>query len=438
MNCFICGSNDWENVDQFRLKREDDKANPTGMSLCKSCGIVSYPAKYQSKEALKEFYKKSSYRKPPQVNDFFSGERKLHYHHYFLNSLFTEWKKQGLTSPVIGEVGSAFGMFLNWVKEHHFPSATVKGTEWDLARRRVAYHEYGLTLDEELDTSVKYDLITSYRVLEHQCDPDKELKLYHSLLKDDGILYLSVPVWFRELQNPGQSVFDIEFYWSTSHINCWSNEHLEYLIAREGFEVIYRNDNIYGNTYLLRKLKDWALPAVPIWSPDDRKKDLERIYNCWMALHEGDAALALEQWKNCVAAWAHHYEYNRAKFHEKGFEVIHNDFILKAIEACPNSADAFTLASNLCMRYNQWDLALKYLKHAIDRKPNNPSILAEIAKAFREKAIASKDAKEQADFYKEAAAICKFIRQSSMELAPQAVTFVYSDQSKIPMPSESP
>jgi len=437
MNCFICGANDWNNVDQFRLKQVEDDGKPVGMSMCNSCGVVSYPDKYQTKEQIKEFYRKE-YRKPPQTQDFFSGERKLHYHHYFLNHLFTEWKKAGRTKPVVGEVGSAFGMFLNWIKEHNFPEAELHGTEWDLARKRVAFHEYGLTLKDELPTDIKYDLITSYRVLEHQCDPHLELEHYYNLLKDDGVLYLSVPIWFRELQNPGQSVFDIEFYWSTSHINCWSNEHLEYLLDKVGFAPIYRNDNIYGNTYLLKKLPlKNREPVFPKWNPAEKLDEIERIFRCWQGIHEGDAALALSQWQNCVAAWAHHYEMNRAKFHEQGFEFINNEILLKCIQACPNSADAFTLAGNVAMRYNQFDLALKYLDQAIKRKPNNPSVLAEMAKCFREKAIHTKDENEKAVFYKEAMEICKFIRQSSMELAPQVLTYIYSDQSKIPIPGET-
>ena len=68
---------------------------------------------------------------------------------------------------------------------------------------------------------------------------------------------------------------------------------------------------------------------------------------------------------------------------------------------------------------------------------NNPSVLAEMAKCFREKAIHSKDEKEKVLFINEAMEICKFIRNTSMELAPQALTHIYNDQSKIPMPGES-
>ncbi len=43
MRCIVCDNSNWENVDQFRIKKE-------GMSLCKSCGFVSYPEKYKKKE----------------------------------------------------------------------------------------------------------------------------------------------------------------------------------------------------------------------------------------------------------------------------------------------------------------------------------------------------------------------------------------------------
>jgi len=120
MNCIICGSNDWENVDQYRLKPEE-------MNICKKCGFVTYPFKWKSKEHLLEYYRKD-YRNPPSASNFHSGLRKVHYHNAFLTEkLFQNWKKSGLENPVVCEVGAAFAMFLKFCIKDNFPKADLNG-----------------------------------------------------------------------------------------------------------------------------------------------------------------------------------------------------------------------------------------------------------------------------------------------------------------------
>lgn len=275
MRCFICDeTNKWKNVDNFRMKSQKlnektKKLEPVGMEICMSCGVVSFPSRYQSPEAIKEYYR-NSYRAAPSSAGLFTGERKLQYHEFFLKPLFESWKEAGITKPVIGEIGSAFGMFLNWVRGK-FPEADLHGTELTKTYRRIAYHEYGLKLEEDFDTSKKYDLIVSYHVLEHQVDPDKMLKQYADCLKETGVFYLACPIWFREIAN-GASVpgFDLDYYWAPDHINSWSEKHLEYLIAKAGLEIVYKNDDIYGNTYILKRTTKEAVK--PEFNPEENLK----------------------------------------------------------------------------------------------------------------------------------------------------------------------
>jgi hypothetical protein len=82
MICVNCNKNDWSNVDQYRLK-------PSGMCICNNCGMVSYPSKWKSYEEIKKHYQ-SEYRKPPTSSNYFTGQRKLHFHNSFLQDLFKE------------------------------------------------------------------------------------------------------------------------------------------------------------------------------------------------------------------------------------------------------------------------------------------------------------------------------------------------------------
>ena len=93
MNCVICGSNDWTNVDEYRFK-------PSGMSICNTCSFVSYPVKWKTEEEIKEHYR-TDYRNPPTSGNLYSGQRKLHFHNVFLKPLFDEWKKEGRIEPEV-------------------------------------------------------------------------------------------------------------------------------------------------------------------------------------------------------------------------------------------------------------------------------------------------------------------------------------------------
>lgn len=421
MRCAICDANDWINVDEVRLKKED-------MCMCKGCGFVGYPSKYKSEEEIKAHYR-TEYRPGPQAPSLFTGERKLQYHAFFLgNNLFKDWGTRGITAPVIGEIGSAHGMFLNWIKGL-YPEADIHGTELTETYRRVAFHEYGIKLDEDFDMSKKYDLITSYHVLEHQLDPDKKLSQYAACLKDDGVFYLSVPVWFRDASNSATGGFDIEYYWAPDHINCWSVEHLEYLIAKAGLEITFKNEDIYGQTYLLKKT------TKTIMKPKfDYKKYLEiakKIYKTWQLLQENKTKEAVEEYPNCPAAWVNHYELNRAMFHKNKAEF--DKFLKQCVQSCPNSADTLMFAGDVLSRYERYEESYDLLSKALNKKPNNPTIIMGLANCYRMRAMKSKDKKEKIELLNKSINLVRFVMSSSTEMMPQALTWSYRDQAEIPI-----
>lgn len=412
----------WENVDQYRTKK-------VGMHMCKSCGLVQYPSKYKSKEEIKEYYRKN-YRPGPQVNSLYTGERKLQYHAYFLAPLFKEWQDRGLVAPVIGEVGSAYGIFLNWMKQQ-FPNADIQGTELTESYRRVAYHEFGLKLGEELDKNKKYDMLATYHVLEHMLDPHKELEDYYTMLKDDGVLYLSVPIWFREANNSAMPGFDVEIHWAEDHINSWSEEHLEHMITRAGFKIHMKNDNIYGNTYILKKHLPNQAPC-PEFKVDEYKEKIKKLWALHGYLQEADTVKAIETWPNCPTAWMSHYEYNRQKFHKSPEDL--KAFFKKAKESCPNSADVLLLIGDIQTRYEQYSDALATFHEAMKRKPNNDNILMGISNCYRMMAHKSKDEKEKERLLRESINVLRFLMNVSTQSLAQAISWSYQDQAQLPIP----
>jgi 2-polyprenyl-3-methyl-5-hydroxy-6-metoxy-1,4-benzoquinol methylase len=429
MRCPICDTdNQWTNVDQYRLRKVDEKGNPINMCQCDGCGFVSYPSKYQSEDQIKEHYR-SSYRTAPQATALFTGERKLQYHNFFLTPLFEEWKKAGLTNPVVGEIGSAYGMLLNWIRQQ-VPGAEVHGTELTTTYKRVAYHEYGLRLTDDFDMSRKYDLIISYHVLEHQLDPDKRLKEYASCLKDGGIFYLSAPIWFRELSNSGGAGFDIEWYWAPDHINGWAQEHLEEVIAKAGLEIIMRNTEVYGNTYILKKA---TTPyEKKTFDAAKYKKDIEKIFTAWKLHQENKSKEAIELWPNLPSAWTNHYEYRRSEFHKSRAET--DKYLSAAIESCPNSSETLLFVADIMTRYERYDEAFDVLSRGLKKKPNSPPMLMGIANCYRMKALKEQDEKKKAELYAKSVNTLRFLLNVSSESLSQALTWIYADEANLPIP----
>ncbi len=421
MRCIVCDATDkWENIDHLKLKK-------VGMSMCKGCGFVSYPDKYKTEDEIKAYYR-DSYRPAPQVGNLFTGERKLQYHSFFLTPLFEEWKSKKFIKPVIGEIGAAYGMFLNWIKEI-WPEADINGTELTESYRKVAKHEFDLNLKEEFDVTKKYDLIISYHVLEHQLDADIRLSEYASCLKDDGLFYLSVPIWFRDACNSATGGFDIDYYWVPDHINSWSEEHLEFIIAKAGLEIVLKDTKVYGNTYLLKKTSSNVMQ--PKFDYKKYKSIAEKIFKCWELIQENKTAEAISTYSNCPAAWINHYELNRAGFHKS--RVDFDKFIKDVVDSCPNSADARMFVGDILSRYERYEESHDMLLEALKYKPNNPTIIMGIANTFRMRGKKEIDPIKKEEFYRKSVNLLRFVMSTSTEMLPQAITWSYQDQACLPL-----
>lgn len=427
IQCVICGGNDWKNVDEFRIKA-------SGMCLCMKCGFVTYPEKISKTEDLKEFYR-NEYRDPPSVSNVYSGQRKLHYHHEFLTPLFDRWKQEGFINPNILEVGAAFGMFLSWVKKE-FPQSQISGTELTTTFRRNAYHEYGIILTEEIDTSKKYDLLVSYKVAEHIPFIDAELIKYKNLLTEKGLLYISVPCWFDTLSNFGLSGFDIEYYYHPNHINVWTRKLFETLLKKAGFEVIQQDHAMYDSTYLCKVNNDLQAVAPEYEDPNHILECLDKIKKASVAFqsHQFDEACSI--WPKFPDAQTARYEVMRQKLHALGFSGIQEQFIKPMLEACPDNYTTMLFAGDISMRYDEWHTAIDYFQKAVKLKPRDPAALMALGNCFRHIANKSKDPKEKLHFFVEAREITKFLKTVSFQHSHEAMTWIFNDNARIPMPNE--
>lgn len=430
-SCANCGSTSWENINQFRFKDTDKDGNKIDMCICTDCGFVSYPNKLIDKQKMIDFYKKE-YRPAPTIFNSFTGQRKNYFHLDFLNNLFEKWKKEEKENPVICDIGCAYGMSINMFKQI-FPDAEVSGVELTESMRRVAYHEFGFKLLYDIDSSKKYDMIMSYKVLEHQIDPISELKKYASLLKEDGVLYISVPTWFNSMNNFGLDGFDLETYYDPNHINVWTREMFESMLQKSGFEIIKKNHITYGDTYLCKVNKENTNMPILKHDINDIKSKMHSIKEAFNLFNDYKYKEAISLYKEYPQAWISYIEMERKKLTENGYDWFKENLLDKMIEACPNAAECLISATDFTMRAQLFDKALNLAVKSLQAKPNNPVSLEHIITIFKQIGARSQDEKTKIENFKKARNAAINLHNFSSQNREKAINEIYLLNSLIPI-----
>lgn len=432
MRCVCCNAEDkWKNVDEFRLVPKD-------MSICQGCGFVSYPSLYKTEEEIKAHYR-TDYRKIPKVNNLYTGLRKNHMHDLFLGPELDKIKAR-TTTPVIAEIGAAYGVLLDHLKKHYFPNGDISGTELTTTYRRVAYHEYGIVLTEELDFSKKYDLIISYKVAEHQLDIDKKLRSYCEALTEDGLLYISVPTWFGPIVNFGLPGFDLEYYYDTNHINVWTKKLFETLLKKCGLEIVKFDDKIYNETYLCKRNDELMKISPEYENVEEIEKKMAGIHKAFKFMQAGNTGEAIKAYPNYPEAWVTHYEKKRAEFHEHKQDITLDEILSEFYEpfrqACGDCYETWRFVADLAMRYDNYEMALEYWQRCINVKPGAGYVLGPITHCYRRLSEMAKDPATKAALRRKSAEITRHWISADQENRGEAVNWLYFDLSKLQLPSE--
>lgn len=430
MRCLVCNGTEWENVDQYRIK-------PEGMSICKSCGFVSYPTLWKSEEDLKEYYRKD-YRRPPNAGNLYTGMRKLNYHHAFLKDLFKQFKDENRKDLEFGEVGAAYGMFLNYIKGL-FPEATVGGTELTVSYRRNAFHEYGIELSEDFDLSKKYDLIASYKVAEHMFDVDKHIRQLVEALKPNGYLYISVPTWFGRMNNFGKSGFDIEYYYSTNHINVWTKKLFEQVLKKCGAKIIKHDGVLYDDTYLCVRDDSLMNEQLEFENIDDIKNKMERIKKASDLFNEGLYQQAIDAYPDFPEAHAGRYEKARSELHKLGYDKIKETIIDDGLKKCNDDPSIYAMAGDISMRYEKYTSAIEWFEKYLSVRPGFSPAIRGISHCLRYMGKASLTKGNHSEgliYYAKARNVMRYLKEISPQDEQEAIGWIYDDNAKIPMPSE--
>jgi len=279
-------------------------------------------------------------------------------------------------------------------------------------------------------------MIMSYKVLEHQLDPIEELKKFYSLLNDDGVLYISVPTWFNVLSNFGLEGFDLEYYYDANHINVWSQEIFENILARAGFEIIKQDHVMYGDTYLCKKNESLKLTEVLKLDYKTIVDKLDKIKKAYDLYTEYKFEDAIKTWYNYPGAWVSILEMNRKLLAEKGFQQFELEFIVPMLIACPTSPEVLISATDYAMRAKEYLTAIEYANKAILAKPNNPVSIGQLATIHKEIAIRSQNEADKIEHFNRAKHFATSLLDTSLQNRDDAISNIYFLNSLIPTPSE--
>lgn len=416
--CIICDSTDkWAGCDEFIHK-------PLGAHICMNCGFVTYDSVLK-KDEMKEFYrsKEGQYRAAPSVINEYQQERKLHYHGAFLNKHLKKMKDDGREEIVAWESGAAYGRFLHWLRKL-FPKGSFHGSELTINMRRVAKNFLNLDIVEDFDDSRKYDLICSYKCAEHVPDIDIELRKQVECLKEDGFVYIGVPVWFDRMNLFGSEEWGISGYYHPNHINMWTRKHFETMLKKVGLEVVDENHIYYDSVYLCKRNDEMMKETPQYEEPNKILGIMQAMLKANKFFENGDYEKAIRTYPHFPQAYVRHYELNRDQLHKDGWKVIYG-FATSMIEACPTSYIAHHFTGILAARYKKYEAALTHFKQAVEMKPNDAISLLKMAEVFREMGDLSSSVN-----------CLQAVIKTSAQHKPEAVTWLLHDLSQIPMEIE--
>lgn len=286
MKCYVCDSESF--LERFDL-------NPKSVvCICKECGNIQHKYNEQEEKKILDFYR-TDYRKSPSTINLITTTRKLNYIKPFIEDWFKD-KKELYTC----DIGCATGYFVNFLRQ---VGHKAFGTEYTTTYRRFSEHYYGIPITEEIVDKYKYDFISFYHVLEHMMCPDKKLEKYKNHLKDDGVLFISVPNWLFEIEDlSAYGNLCIENYFHENHICCFTENSFRNLMSKLGLEIVKYDTITYGITALIKKGNKKDIVKEDYKEISNKIDVIKKAINL---LKNGKSEDAIDLYPKFPDAWAH-------------------------------------------------------------------------------------------------------------------------------------
>ena len=279
MRCYSCDTDEnWHKLEGYHSK--------SLIVVCKECGNLCHYIDDKRREEILGYYRRQYRPHAPGHFEILTKNNKINYIRKWLMPFMA-----GKKDLLCGDIGAANGYVLNFLKQH---GHRVRGSEWDVIRRRFSEHYYGIPLEEEISRKEPYDLLIMVHTLEHILEPDKKLSDYASLLKPEGRMLVSTPYWLDVLEEQSgtpMQAFDNLFH--KDHVNLFSQNQLQNLFRKAGLVAEFCDFTTYGQTYIV-----WKGGATGIVK-DDWKKVSDAVTKQKVAMqlyHEKKYKKAIDVW----------------------------------------------------------------------------------------------------------------------------------------------
>ncbi len=235
--CCVCGGTDFET-----LAEKDRYGLYLSVVICRECGLIQSNPR-MTQESYASFYNKE-YRL--LYDSHTPGEWLFEYGLVKGRRIYRYLAKKQLlngTPPFVVEVGCAAGGILHYFKGQ---GCQVKGVDLDGPAAAWGREKHGLDISRgtihDLSFDRSPDLIIYADVLEHLCDPERELNRVAEILPKNGIVYIEMPgskglLWsWRDFMGILQN----------AHTYHFSLTSLSNLMGNHGFSLVAGNEFIYA------------------------------------------------------------------------------------------------------------------------------------------------------------------------------------------------
>lgn len=223
--CVVCGMNRYKRL----FVKEGFK-----FVKCNNCGFI-YTNPSIKQKSLKIYYEnigEEYYQTPDnKTRDVMRNLLKDKFNDEL--SYIERYAKKGR----VLDIGCGVGIFLYYAKKRGWK---VYGTEFN--KFSIKYINDTLKINTIFSSDLKkleknyFDLITLHQVMEHIPDPNKMLRDIRLLLRDDGLIFMSVPyVYGISTRIIGRNSMH---YAGMGHLNYFNRKNMITLMNKNGFEVI--------------------------------------------------------------------------------------------------------------------------------------------------------------------------------------------------------
>ena len=213
--------------------------NSKDIYQCRDCDL--YFIEEPSNEEIEALYKSDFYNKNSSFIYSYI-EKKIKYaralnRYNYIKKFIEENKKINIL-----EIGASDGTLLNFFKRDNH---NILGYELNNDAREKAKKNFNITMKEDFlkaDENEKYDIIIMSHILEHFVDPRSIIKHIHSMLNDNGLLYIEIP------STPNHNNFnEMGILFETEHTLHFNINSISKLLKDENFNIVEILYNEYNS-----------------------------------------------------------------------------------------------------------------------------------------------------------------------------------------------